>query len=143
MNDTGAAEILLLVLFAVACIVPTILYLLSLQKCLTLCSPEVRAMSPGMVWLLFIPLFNIVWQFFVVINIAKSVQGEFQKRGLPCEPNPGQAIGLAMCILAICGIIPLVGIVASLAGLVCWIIYWVKVAGFSAQLSVPTTATAA
>ena len=140
MNESGALEILMVLVIAAICIVPTILYVLSLQKCLTLCSPEVRAMSPGLVWLLFIPLFNIVWQFFIVINIAKSVQGECLKRGLPCEQNPGQAIGLAMCILAICGIIPLVGIVASLAGLVCWIIYWVKVAGFSARLAAPAPA---
>ena len=59
-------------------LVPAIFYLLTLQKALNRCSPESRAMQPGMVWLLLIPLFNLVWQFFVVINIAKSLVPSFR-----------------------------------------------------------------
>ncbi len=31
-------------------------------------------------WLLLIPLVNLVWHFFVVLNMAKSLGTEFQKR---------------------------------------------------------------
>ena len=58
------------IVFAVL-LVPMIFYLLTLQKALNRCSPECRAMNPGMVWLMLIPLFNVVWQFFIVINLAK------------------------------------------------------------------------
>lgn len=40
-----------------------------------------------------------------------------------------------MCILVICGMIPLVNFLAGPAALVCWIVYWVKIAGFSAKLA--------
>lgn len=116
-------------------LIPFIFYLLTLQKALNRCSPENRAMNPGMVWLTLIPLFGLVWQFFVVINVAKSLGAEFQKRGLSEESQPGKTLGLVMCILACCGIIPFLGVLCSLGALVCWIIYWVKIAGFSAKLA--------
>ena len=123
-------------------LIPAIFYLLTLQKTLNRCSPENRAMQPGMVWLMFIPLFNLVWHFFVVLNISKSLEAEFRKRGIASEPNPGKTIGLVMCILACCGIIPLFGVLFSLGGLVCWILYWIKIAGFSSRLAVPAGAPA-
>jgi hypothetical protein len=137
---TGASLAGIFIGMLIACailLIPLIFYLLTLQRALNRCSPENRAMSPGMVWLMFIPLFNIVWHFFVVINIAKSLGAEFQKRGMVEEPNPGKTIGLVMCILACCGIIPLLGILCSLGAFVCWIIYWIKIAGFSGKLAAP------
>jgi hypothetical protein len=119
-------------------LIPFIFYLLTLQKALTRCSPENRAMNPGMVWLMFIPLFGLVWQFLIVINVAKSLGAEFQKRGMAEEPQPGKTLGMAMCILSCCGIIPFLGILCSLGALVCWIMYWVKIAGFSAKLAQPS-----
>ena len=80
-------------------LVPMIFYLLTLQKALNRCSPECRAMNPGMVWLMLIPLFNMVWHFFIVMNMAKSLGCEFQKRGIAEDPKPGQTLGLVMCIL--------------------------------------------
>ena len=134
----GAAGILIvaLIVFAVM-LLPAIFYLLALQKALNRCSPENRAMAPGMVWLMLIPLFNIVWHFFVVINMAKSLGAEFQKRGIAEEPEPGKKIGMIMCILACCGIIPILGVLCFIGALVCWILYWIKVAGFSAKLAAP------
>jgi hypothetical protein len=128
---TGALIIIAIML------VPFVFYCLTLQKALNRCSPENRAMNPAMVWLMFIPLFNMVWHFFIVLNMAKSLGAEFQKRGIAEDPKPGQSIGMIMCILVCCGIIPILGILASLAGLVCWIIYWVKIAGYSGKLAAP------
>lgn len=124
-------------------LLPAIFYLLTLQKALNRCSPENRAMEPGLVWLMFIPLFNLVWHFFIVTNLAQSLGAEFRKRGIAEEPAPGKGLGLAMCILACCGIVPFVNILTSLATLVCWIVYWVKIAGFSAKLALPAAGAAA
>ena len=118
-------------------LIPLIFYCLTLQKALNRVSPENRAMQPGMVWLLLIPLFNIVWNFFVVLNMAKSLGAEFKKRNIAEEPEPGKGIGLTACILMCCTIIPVVGGLAGLGYLVCWIIYWVKIAGFSGKLAAP------
>jgi hypothetical protein len=138
-NQTHAVAALfaLLPLVFIVCailLVPTIFYLLTLQKALNRCSPECRAMNPGLVWLMLIPLFNIVWHFFIVLNMAKSLAAEFQKRGIAEDPSPGQTLGLVMCIAnLICGPV----------GLVCWIIYWVKIAGYSSKIAAPPAILAA
>jgi glycopeptide antibiotics resistance protein len=133
----GIVAMIILIAAAVA-LVPFIFYLLTLQKSLKRCSLENRAMEPGMVWLMFIPLFNLVWHFFMVNNIAKSLALEFQKRGIAEEPKPGYTIGLTMCILGACSIIPILGALCSLGAFVCWIIYWIKISGFSAKISQPS-----
>ena len=115
-------------------LIPMVFYILTLQKALNKCAPENRAMQPAMTWLLLVPLVNIVWSFFVVINMAKSLGAEFQKRGIAEEPEPGKKLGMIMCILLCCGIIPLLGMLCSLGGLVCWIMYWLKISGFSKKL---------
>lgn len=115
-------------------LVTAVFYCLSLQKALNRCSPECRAMNPGMVWLLLIPLFNLVWQFIVVLNMAKSLAAEFRKRGIAEDPNPGQTLGLVMCIA---------NLVCGPVGLICWIIYWVKITGYSSRIAGPPAAMAA
>jgi len=92
-------------------------------------------MQPGMVWLLLIPLFNLIWIFFVATGIGKSLGAEFRRRGITNqEPYPAQSIRIALGICQCCGIIPFVNILAGIAGLVLWIVYWVKVAEFSRLL---------
>ena len=115
-------------------LVVAVFYILTLQKALNKCAPENRAMQPGMIWLLLVPLLNIVWHFLVVINMAKSLGAEFQKRGIAEEPEPGKKLGLIMCILACCFWIPLLNILTGLGTLICFIMYWLKIAGFSKKL---------
>jgi len=140
----GWLQILLLLLF----IVPAILFIVTQQNTLKAIQPENRSMSPGEVWLQLIPLFGLVWQFFVVIRISDSLQKEinswtndsiFGAEGSQVinmsNPRPTYGIGLAMCICVCCTMfsylgIALLGGLASLGGLVCWIIYWVQLAQF-------------
>jgi hypothetical protein len=130
----GAGIMVFALIALVILLIPAIFYLLTLQKALNKCAPENRAMQPGMVWLLLVPLVNLVWGFFVVLNMSKSLGAEFQKRGIAEEAEPGKKLGLIMCVLLCCGIIPLLGTLCSLGGLVCWILYWLKIAGFSKKL---------
>jgi hypothetical protein len=87
------------------------------------------------VWLLLIPGFNLVWQFIVVSNVAKSLGNEFRSRNIQREPEPGKSIGLAFCILSVCCIIPFLGFLTAIGALICWIMYWMKVANYSSELA--------
>ena len=69
-----SAAITLLMLLLL--LLPTIFYLITLQKALEAISVQNRQMPPGQVWLSLIPLFNFVWMFFVVNKIAESFQLE-------------------------------------------------------------------
>jgi len=134
----GLPELLvLLVIFMslLVVLVPGIFFLLTVQKALERCAPESRTMSPGEVWLMLIPLFNVVWQFIMVLRVSSSLANEFCRRNLPIEAEPGQALGLACCILIVISIIPVIGFLSGIAALVCWIMYWVKIADYSSQLA--------
>ena len=114
--------------FLVLFLIPGIFFLLTLQNTLKAISDENRRMPPANVWLLFIPLFNIVWQFIVVDKIAQSIAAECARLNLPVkEDKPTYGIGLAWNI---CNCISLIPIVGGLAALITFIIYWVKVAEY-------------
>ena len=115
-------------------IVIFILYLITLMNTLGAVSAQNRRLTPGLVFLLLIPLFNLVWNFIVVTKIRDSLQAEFSARNLSGQ-GFGYGVGLAMCILYIVSIIPLINLLAAPAALVCWIIYWVQIAGYKGQLS--------
>jgi len=130
--EAGLVVIVFLGLFYI----PLIFYVLTLRKALSQCSPGSRTLSPGLVWLLLIPLFGLIWHFVIVVSLAKSLHNEFVKRNISEDQNPGLAIGLATCILPLLGVVPHVrGL--GLAALICWIVYWVKIAGYSARLEGP------
>jgi hypothetical protein len=54
------------------------LYCLSLQKCLSLIQPSCQAMNPKMVWLMFVPFYNIIEDFFIILNVTRSIEQEAQ-----------------------------------------------------------------
>ncbi len=134
--------IVLMTIFGFFFIVPAIFYLLTLQGALNKCAPVCRTMEPGMVWLLLIPFLNLIWNFFVVMGLARSLANEYARRGIPSpDPSPGQSIGIAMSVCSCCCFIPVLGVLSGLAGVVLWVVYWVKVAEFSRMLDIPPHAT--
>lgn len=145
MHPIGLAPVELLVIIAIIFLIsvttlaPLAFFCLTLQKCLNRCAPQCRTMSPGQAWLLLIPIFNLVWQFIVVSRIASSLANEFRLRSMIKEPEPAKSLGLAFCLLFVCGIVPFLGVLAGIAGMICWILYWVKIANYSAEISMPVT----
>ena len=150
-------------LFSVlAGLVIQVFYLLTLQKALNRCSPQNRTMTPGLVWLQIIPFFSYVWMFFNVLAIGRSLENEFRSRGT-VRHRPGLALGLTTAIVCSSGEVFLIasnwrfvpwigyfarnqitlgirplyyfGVLLLLAYLVMAIVYWVKVAGYSRDLS--------
>ncbi|PVD53752.1 hypothetical protein DC498_04380 [Terrimonas sp.] len=137
MNDNLVPyfTILFALLIFIAALVPAIFFVLTLQKTLNVISPESRRMRPGQVWLLLIPFFNLVWLFITVSRIADSIKNESMRLHITTdEGRPTYGIGLIMCIFYVTGsilyqlrFIPLTGAIFSLAGIICWILYWIKV----------------
>lgn len=142
-SDEDAIWGLIVVLFFLVWLVVMIFFLIAQQNTLKAIKPQNRRMQPGEVWLQLIPLFNLIWQFIVVARIADSIRNEITDRtqnsflGIadPVFANdstrrPTYDIGLTFCILSLCGCIPLLGGIASIGGLVCWIIYWTQIVAY-------------
>lgn len=137
MRTIGIPE-LVVIAAVILFLLPAIFYLISLQKALERCAPQCRTMPPGQVWLLLIPLFGLVWHFIIVERMASSLRNEFVRRRMPlADPEPGKALGIAMCVLFAACLVPILGAFAALAAFVCWILYWVKIADYSRQIELP------
>jgi hypothetical protein len=122
-------------IFAGIGLVIAVLFILTLRKALEKCAPQNRATSPDSTWLLLIPLFNMIWGFILYPRISDSLEREFRQRNLPIEPQPAKSLGLALAILQICSIIPFLGFLAGIGALICFIMYWVKISGYSNRLN--------
>jgi hypothetical protein len=138
-SGSGVLQLLLLG----AWLIPLILFLLTQHRTLEAIRPEFRLMAPGQVWLQLIPIFGLVWQFIVITKIADSLRNALNE---PVEDSifggfnvssgerPTYTIGIAYAICVCCFIIPFLGGLAMMAGLVCFIIYWVQLVQYKNKL---------
>ena len=116
-------------------LIPKICYLDTLQNTLKAISVENRKMPVTNVWLLLIPFFATVLHFFIVDKMAQSIYAEAVSKNIAiAETRPAYTIGLAMCILNCLFIIPVLNVFAMIAYVVCWIIYWTKIAAYKNEL---------
>ncbi len=138
----GAPETALLMtslITAGVLLIPFILYMVTLQNTLKLIAQANRKMEPGLVWLLFIPIFGVIWHFMIVIRLSESIANEARSREIVLDSlEPGKQLGTAMCVLFVLSIIPVIGSITAIAGMVCWIIYWVRIAGYKRTLETAT-----
>lgn len=108
--------------------------ILFLQSCYNAIPREHRKMEPGMVWLLLIPIFSLVWMFFVYVRLAKSFQGAYAAIGRTDQGDCGEKLALIFCICCVASVIPFVGCIAGPASLVLLIVVLVKFAGLKSGL---------
>ena len=113
-----------------------------LYSCFERIPPQHRQMESWQVFLLLIPCFNIVWNFFVLPKLARSYQSYFAEQGRTDVGDCGEQIGLYYAICCAAGMVlswvPLLGLLAFLlvpASLVLGIIYLVKVLTLKGQIA--------
>jgi len=131
----GGALIITVVLLA-GIIILYVFYLKNLQELLNEVSPDNRQVPSANVWLMFIPLFNIVYRFILYPKISESLRLEFDEREAPKDGDYLKGLGLTLGILGVVNIIPFDALksITSLGILVIWIVYWVKTAEMKNQL---------
>lgn len=133
-GDAGSLAIFLG--FSLVLLLPRIFFLATMQKALGRCPYGRRNISPGLVWLSLIPVFNLVWDFVVVGSTSSSVGNELKRRGVPPDAaDTGLGPGLVFCLLAFFLWIPIVNIFVGLGLAICFTIFWVKIARASGLLS--------
>ena len=127
----------LLISLAIAAVVAYLLY-----SCFQRIPAQHRQMESWQAWLLVIPIFNVVWMFFVFPKLAKSYQSYFGQQGRTDVGDCGEKIGFACAVCyavsLVAGFIPclgmIVGPIAALAGLVLLIVFLVKVLTLKGQI---------
>jgi hypothetical protein len=128
--EPGFSLIGFALLFFLIFIGASIFFLITQQNTLKAISPENRLMPPSNVWLQLIPLFNFYFVFVVVNKLSESISLEYSRLNIvKTEQYPTRGIGYATAIIYFVTLIPAESIkgIASLAWIVCFIIYWVKI----------------
>lgn len=114
------------------------LYCRDLSKSLSLVSPAARKATPKSVWLMFLIPYNFIEDFFIVVNVAKSLEGEAKTNpALQGFKHFGMISGLGWCIAQIISLIPHeLGSVAGLVAIILWVIHWRFIRKINTVLSV-------
>lgn len=112
-------------------------YCRTLQRCLTLIKPENRKASPKSVWYMFAIPFNFVEDFFIVIDVANSLEAEKKTNpSLASVSDFGMVSGIGWSIAQVLSFIPnMVGQVAGLLGMILVIYHWVQISKINRLLS--------
>jgi hypothetical protein len=105
-------------------------YCRTLQKCLTLIQPQNRKADTKSVWYMFAIPFNFIEDFFIVINIANSIEEEKKKNSrLSGVSDVGMVSGIGWSIAQVLSFIPnIVGQIAGGLGMVLVVFHWVQIA---------------
>jgi dolichol kinase len=113
----------MLVVLAINVVVCAILY-----GCFKRIPAEHRKLEAGLVWLLLIPCFSIVWNFFVFPRLAQSYQSYFRAAGREDLGDCGAGFGWAYagCVLGACLPLPFLPFGIGLAALVLLVVFLVK-----------------
>lgn len=139
----GAMAVMLLIVGVALVVSYAILITLCwfVSSCLQRLPPEHRKQQPGLVWLLLIPCFNLVWNFFVFPKLAESYQSYFAAQGRTDTGDCGYGLAMTYCVGAVIttfvGMIPYVGAINCLVGpalLVVLIVFLVKAGSLKGQV---------
>ncbi len=161
MNQQGAMGFLAGMLICVAIFLAIwlcvyILFLLNLHWTLAEVDERNREMSPGLVWLLLVPIFNIVWAIILVARVANSLRNEFRDRGWRTRDEGfartvgmlwawGGVVNVGLSIVQnvaqfakmepIAMVVSLIGCPLAIGIFVCWIIFWVQTYQYRKRLT--------
>lgn len=112
-------------------------YCRTLQRCLTLIKPENRKARPTSVWYMFAIPFNFVEDFFIVINVANSIEEE-KKTNITLKnvSDFGMISGIGWSIAQVLSFIPnFIGQIAGLLGMILVIYHWMQIAKINKLLT--------
>lgn len=126
LESLGAMGFFATSAIVVAFILGVALYCRSLHKCLSLVQPSCQAISPKMVWFMFVPFYNIVEDFFIILNVTRSIEREAQiNQHLKVMSNFGRVSGFGWCIAQVAALLPsFLGEVAGFIALIFWVVHW-------------------
>lgn len=134
MNDSDLTLVFIIILGIVISLAIYIPFLLNLSNLLKQVQPSNRLREPNNVWLMLIPIFSMIYAFFLYPKISDSVKAEYEYRGLPSKGDFSRSLAIAIAVLPLVGFIPVLGGIAGVGNLVVFIIFWVKMAQYKKEL---------
>jgi hypothetical protein len=97
-----------------------------------------RKQEPALAFLLLIPVFSLIWVFFVHPKVAESLRSYHISIGNHSVGDCGASVARWVCICSVCSHIPLLGILAAVATLALLIVFYIQ--AFSLSGNIPEEA---
>ena len=73
-----------------------VFYIRAISKTIKAIDPEYRTQAPGMAWLLLIPVFNVIWFFFLLKAIKTGFLRMHENKRISQPIDTGNTYGIAM-----------------------------------------------
>jgi hypothetical protein len=114
-----------------------VFYARDLIKCLKLVAPACQKAKPRSVWLMFLLPYNFIEDFFIVANVARSLEAEAANNpALVGFKSFGMISGIGWCAAQVVSLIPnLIGSVAGLVAIGFWLWHWAFIRKANLMLS--------
>ncbi len=94
-----------------------------------------RQIRPSAVWFLMVPVFNVIWNFVVFLQVPESYQ---RWLGRDEAGDAGRKLGLWFAVTAAAAGVPYLGCAAGPAALILAVLYFVKLFGLQRPAPVVT-----
>ncbi len=114
-----------------------ILFCLTLKNTIEAADVQNRAVEPGKVWLMLIPVFSMVYPFFLFPKISTTIKNQLEQNNAAESGDYALMLGRAFPTLYLLQLVipnDTISSLVSLAGFVCFIIFWVKMGGYKSKL---------
>ena len=96
---------------------------------------QFQTMPAGLIWLMLVPLVNIVMVFFIVLQVPDAFKRYFNSVGNYSVGDCGKLVGRIWAISVLCSLVPLLNYIAWIPALVCMIMFIVKLWAMAGQLN--------
>jgi hypothetical protein len=91
--------------------------------------------TPGQaVGFLFIPFFNLYWMFVAMYGLSKDINAYIDRHRLPVRPV-SEGLGLTNVIMLVLSLVPFVGLLLYVPGLIVWLCWLRSVTRASTEIS--------
>ncbi|MCH2182996.1 MAG: hypothetical protein MK108_13415 [Mariniblastus sp.] len=88
--------------------------------------PAYQTLSPGLIWLLLVPLANLVIMLLIVLQVPDAFRKYFDHVGDSSVGDCGKLVGQIWAIATLCCFVPVVNYVAVFPAIACMILFTVK-----------------
>ncbi len=130
------------VVLSLTIIVLSIFFLVTLYRALKLSGTRNRTMSPGLVWLTWIPFFGFIWCVVTVFKVSSSIK-KWHKNILDVHNNGGLWLGLSVLICFALHLFIIktyedtlkIGLFLNIVTVALWTLYWQRIALYNKLMS--------
>jgi len=132
-GSLGYTELIIILFILGLIIVPQIWFIKTLSRTLAL-TQEHHTASHKSAWLLLIPIWSLFWIFYIVAKVGQGIKGRFSQIKVEQEDvdhTTWYGYGYAGLILASAIPLAIVSGLAAISGVICGILYWVKIARYN------------